>query len=100
MEHVAPDLVAPAGLDVLALELADLLLLLLERALEQPGLEDLDGHLLVLGLAPLVLALGHDPGRDVGQADGGVGLVDVLATGTLRAERIHPALAPVKLDLD
>src|SRR6187200_226637 len=42
MQDIAPDLVAPAGLDVLALERADLLLLLLERALEQPGLEDLD----------------------------------------------------------
>src|SRR4051794_20580960 len=53
MQHIAPDLVAPASFDVLALELAGLLLLLLERALEEPGLEDLDGHLLVLGLAPL-----------------------------------------------
>ncbi len=100
MQHVAPDLVAPAGLDVLALELADLLLLLLERTLEQPGLEDLDRHLLVLGLAPLVLALGDDAGLEVGQADGRVGLVDVLAAGALRAEGVDPDLVPVELDLD
>ena len=100
MQDVAPDLVAPASLDVLALELASLLLLLLERPLEQPGLEDLDGHLLVLGLAPLVLALGDDAGLEVGQADGRVGLVDVLATGTLGAERVDPDVVPVELDLD
>ena len=100
MQHVAPDLVAPAGLDVLALELADLRLLLLERPLEQPGLEDLDRHLLVLGLAPLVLALGDDAGRQVGQADRRVGLVDVLAAGALRAEGVDPDLVPVELDLD
>ena len=50
VQDVAPDLVAPAGLDVLAAELADLRLLLLERPLEQPRLEDLDRRLLVLGL--------------------------------------------------
>ena len=100
MQDVAPDLVAPAGLDVLALERAQLGLLLLERALEEPRLEDLDRDLLVLGLRPLVLALGDDPGRQVGQADGRVGLVDVLAAGALRAERVDPDLVPVELDLD
>ena len=100
VQDVAPDLVAPARLDVLALELADLGLLLLERALEEPGLEDLDRHLLVLGLAALVLALGDDPGRQVGQADGRIGLVDVLAAGALGAEGVDPDLVPVELDLD
>ena len=100
MQDVAPDLVAPAGLDVLALELADLGLLLLEGPLEQPRLQDLDRHLLVLGLAPLVLALGDDPGRQVGQPDRRVGLVDVLAAGALRPERVDPDLVPVELDLD
>ena len=51
VEDVAPDLVAPAGLDVLALELPQLRLLLLERPLQEPRLEDLDRRLLVLGLA-------------------------------------------------
>jgi len=35
MEDIAPDLVAPAGLDVLALQLPDLRLLLLEGPLEE-----------------------------------------------------------------
>ena len=68
VQDVAPDLVAPAGLDVLALELADLGLLLLERPLEEARLEDPDRHLLVLGLAPLVLALGDDARSGGGSA--------------------------------
>src|SRR5207237_10043406 len=67
VQDVAPDLVAPAGLDVLALQLADRGLLLLERALEEAGLEDLDRHLAVLRLRPLVLALGDDAGGKVRQ---------------------------------
>ena len=40
------------------------------------------------------------PGRQVGQAHGRVGLVDVLAAGALRAEGVDPDLVPVELDLD
>src|SRR6266545_3871841 len=97
MQDVAADLVAPAGRDVLALELPDLFLLLLQPALQQARLEDLDRGLLVLRLGPLVLALGNDAGRQVGQAYGRVGLVDVLPAGTLRSERVDPDLVPVEL---
>src|SRR5690349_12702243 len=41
VEDVAPDLVAPAGLDVLAADLAELGLLLLEGPLDEPALQDL-----------------------------------------------------------
>ena len=101
VQDVAPDLVAPAGLDVLAPELAELGLLLLERALEQARLEDLDRHLLVLGLA--TARSGSGPRCSVGQVgqpDRRVGLVDVLAAGALGAERVDPDLVPVELDLD
>ena len=100
VEDVAPDLVAPAGLDVLALELAELRLLLLERSLEQPRLQDLDRRLLVLGLDRSFWLWATMPGREVGQPDGRVGLVDVLAAGALRPERVDPDLVPVELDLD
>ena len=40
------------------------------------------------------------PGRQVGQPDRRVGLVDVLAAGALRAEGVDPDLVPVELDLD
>jgi hypothetical protein len=84
---------------VLALQLAGLGLLLLEGALQQPRPEDLDRHLPILRLGALVLALGHDAGRQVGQPDGRVGLVHVLAAGPLAAERVDPDLVPVQLDL-
>ena len=100
VEHVAPDLVAPARLDVLAAQLAQLGLLLLELALEEPRLQDLDRGLLVLGLAALVLALGDDARREVRQAHRRVGLVDVLAARTLRAVRVDADLVPVELDRD
>ena len=54
-------------------------------ALQQPCLEHLHGQLPVLVLGALVLALDHDARRQVGEADGRVGLVDVLAAGALRA---------------
>ena len=41
-----------------------------------------------------------DPGRVVGQADGGLGLLDVLAAGARRSERVDPDLVPVELDRD
>src|SRR3954468_3386867 len=100
VQHVASDLVAPTGLDVLALQLPDLLLLLLERSLEEPRLQHLDRHLLVLGLAAFVLALGDDPGGQMRQPACRVGLVDVLAAGSLGPKRIHADLIPVELDLD
>jgi hypothetical protein len=48
VEHVAPDLVAPAGGHVLAAQLAQLLLALLQLELEEPGLEHPDRELTVL----------------------------------------------------
>src|SRR4026209_1748073 len=100
VQNIAPDLVAPARLDVLTLERSKLGLLLLEGALEQAGLQDLGRVLLVLGLRPLVLALDDDAGGQAGQAHRGVGLVDVLAARALRAVGVDPDLVPVELDLD
>src|SRR5450759_5081452 len=56
MEDIAPDLVAPAGLDVLALELAQLDLLLLQAPFQEPGREHLCRGLAVLRRRALVLA--------------------------------------------
>ena len=100
MEHVAPDLVAPAGLDVLASDGPEFGLLLLEGAFEKARLEDLRCVLLVLRLGALVLALHDDPGWLVRQAHGRIGLVDVLPAGALRAVGVHPDLVPIELDLD
>ena len=47
----------------------------------EPGPQDLHGLILVLILAPLVLALHHKARGQVGDADGGLCLVHVLAAG-------------------
>ena len=45
----------------------------------QPGLEGAPRARAVLVLGALVLALHHEPAREMGDTDGGIGLVDVLA---------------------
>src|ERR1700690_191371 len=85
MQDVAPDLVSPAGLDVLAPEEAQLDFLLLQPPLEDPGRQVLGRGRLVLGRGALVLAGHHDAGRDVDEAHRRVRLLDVLAAGPGRA---------------
>ena len=50
-------------------------------------------------LGALILALHHQAGGQVGDADGGVGLVDVLTTGPGGAEGVDLQLGGVDLDL-
>src|SRR5690606_11242995 len=66
---------------------------------QQPGLEQGHGAGAVLVLAALVLALDDDAGGQVGDADGRVGLVDVLAAGAGGAEGVHPDVGVAHLDL-
>src|ERR1044072_9292614 len=81
MERVATDLGAPFGRLGLSAFLGELLgaLVLLEG--EETGLQKAHRDRLVLGLGALVLALDDDTRRDVRDAHGRVGLVDVLAAG-------------------
>src|SRR5581483_1746650 len=74
------------------------LLLLLE--LVEAGLQDLHRHRLVLVLRALVLAGDDDPGGEMREAHGGVGLVDVLSAGTARPVRIDAEVLVADLDLD
>ena len=78
-KDVAADLVAPGDLILHALDVVDLVLVLLQSDLVQLGLHHLHGVLAVLQLAALGLAGRHDAGGLVDQADGGGRLVDVLA---------------------
>ena len=66
---------------------------------EEPRGQDLERPLLVLMLGPLVLAFDHRARGQVGDADGGVGLVDVLTAGAARAERVDLEFALVDLEL-
>jgi hypothetical protein len=54
---------------------------------------------LVLVLAALVLAGHHDPGGEVGQANGRVGLVDVLPAGARRAVGVDAEILLVDVHL-
>ncbi len=51
---------------------------------------------LVAVLAAVVLAFGHQPGGQVGDADGAVGLVDVLAAGAAGAEGVDAQVGRVR----
>src|SRR4051812_31266257 len=80
MQRVAADLRSPLNRLLLAPFGGQLLR---PRALllgEELRAQELHRRGLVLGLRALVLALDDDPGWDVGEAHGGVRLVDVLTT--------------------
>ena len=51
-------------------------------------------------LRPLVLARDDDAGRQVRDADGGVGDVDVLAAGAARSVGVDAEVLLVDLDVD
>ena len=72
---------------------------LLFGALHEPGLEDAHRGLLVRRLRTFVLALDDDPGRQVRDPDGAVGLVHVLAAGPLGAVGVDLQVRLVDLDV-
>ena len=72
---------------------------LLLGELGEAGLEDPHRRLLVGRLRALVLALDDDACREVRDPDRGVGLVDVLTAGALRAVGVDPQVALVDLDV-
>ena len=74
--------------------------LLLHLHVEQARLQHLHRLRAVLVLRALVLAGDDDAGRDVRDADGGVGDVDVLAAGAARSVRVDAQILLVDLDLD
>ena len=67
---------------------------------DQPRPEHLHGRCLVLGLGALVLALHDDAGRNMGQADRRVRLVDVLSPGARGTVGVDPDVGLVELDVD
>ena len=82
LENIAPDLAAPGHLLLLLGVLLLFFFLLGLVVFVQPRAEDFHGHSPVLYLASLVLALHYNACLEVGYADGGIGLVYMLATGT------------------
>ena len=99
MQHVAADLVAERDVLLRAANLVELRLLLFRPQVVEPGAQHLHRGILVAVLRPLVLARHDDAGRQMGEADGGVGDVHVLAAGAARAIRVDAEILVVDLDV-
>ena len=97
LEHIAADLATPFDPLHLPFDLGHLLLPFPLLELDELALKHTHGHLFVLELAALILALDHNARRQVGQADGGAGLVHVLAACAAGPIGIHPHLVHVDL---
>src|SRR5215211_5743308 len=100
VKYVGADLRPPLDLGLLTALRGDLLFPLLAFELEEPRPQDPHGHLTVLMLAALVLALGDDARGEVRDPYRRVGLVDVLAAGPRGPVGVHLEVLFVDLDLD
>src|SRR6185312_5869795 len=100
VQHVGADLVAPAHIALRVLELLLFGHALAHLELIQARLQHLHGFRAVAVLRTVVLALHHDSGRDVRDAYGRIGLVDVLAAGTAGAVRIDAQISRVDFDFE
>ena len=69
LKHVGPDLASEVDAPLLAADLGQFRVTLLAFQVQETGGQHLHGTVLVLVLAPLVLAGSHDPGRQVCNAD-------------------------------
>ena len=100
VQHVRADLAAPLDALLLPLQLGHLGVSLLSLEHPQAALEHLHGLVVVLVLRALGLAGDHDPGGQVGEANGRVGLVDVLSTRARRPIGVDPKVGITHFDLD
>ena len=99
-EHIAADLVAPGDLVLHALDVLDLVHVLLLCDLVELCLQHFHGVVTVLELAALGLAADHDAGGLVDQTDSRRSLVDVLAAGTGRTVHLHLDVLGADVHLD
>ena len=91
---------APADIGLRGRLGARLLLALLQLGLVEARAQHVPGGGAVLVLRALLLAGDDDAGRDMGDAHGGIGRVDVLAAGARGAVGVDPAVGLLDLDLD
>src|SRR3989338_2346385 len=99
VEDIGTDLVPPLDVGLGRLELLLLLEALLHLAFVEARLEHGHGGGAVAVLRAVALALHHDVGRQVRDAHGGIGAVDVLAAGAARAVGVNAQVGRVDLDL-
>ena len=100
LQDVAANLGAEFDIELGVFELASGGLFLIELVLVELGAHHLHCALLILMLRTLVLATGDDACWNVGDADSGVGRVDVLATLAARAIGIDAEVFGLDVDDD
>src|SRR5258705_2889653 len=100
LQHVAANLAAEADFLLRPRNLLQPRGLLLRPEVVESRPQDLHRLRAVLVLRPLVLARDDDAGRQVRDADRGVGDVDVLAAGAARPVRVDAQILLVDLDVD
>ena len=99
-KHIGADLAAPGDLLLHALDVLDLIQVLALLDLHQLTAQHIHGDLAVLVLAALHLAGHHDAGRQVGQAHGTGGLIDLLPARAAGPVHIHLDVLLADLDID
>ena len=100
MKDIGPDLVAPADIGLRRGSVIGSLLALLKFKFVQPRFQHVHRGGAVAMLRAVILTLHHDVGRDMGDADCGVRLVDVLTPGSRGAVGVNPKVLVLDLDLD
>src|SRR5262245_36000251 len=85
MKHIGTNLTAPVDILLTIFNYLSRLSLLLELALIQTSLQDLHRKSSILMLRTLVLTGHYNSGRKMGQSNGGIGLIDVLAARSTRS---------------
>ena len=91
---------APACFDILAFEFGQFGFLFFLFQFVETHLEDLHGALAVLFLTAFILTLHDDAGRQVGDANGGIVLLHVLAACAPGPVGINAQIRFVDLDVD
>src|SRR5438094_2308732 len=100
VEDVAADLVSPFDVGLGGGELVALGLELAQLQLVQPRLQHRHGLRAVAVLRAVILALYHDAGRQMSDAHGRIGLVDVLPARAGSAVGVDAQLRGIHGDLD
>src|SRR5947208_5981705 len=100
VQHVAANLAAEADLLLDTADLVELGLVVSHLDVVEPRLQHLHRGIAVAVLRTLVLARHHEARRQMRDADGGVGDVDVLAAGTARSVSVDAEVFVFYLNVD
>ena len=98
LKNIRANLIAPRYLLFSIVQGFELLLLLSKHSIVEPSPEHLHRHVAIAMLGTLVLALRDDTGRNMGDADGRVRNVDVLASFAARPVSIDAEILLIDFD--